>query len=623
MKNQIRFPRGITLAGVAGSCAIATSAFSADNRPSMPEVLVSATRTDVEVERAPASVTVITAEQIEKQQYRYVSEALRSVPGLSVVQTGAPGQLTSVFVRGLPSDATQVLLDGIPINQGLAGLFNFADLTTDNVERIEIVRGPQSTIYGPRAGGGVVHIITKRGAKGVRGGTTFEAGTFSTFRESGSVSGRADWFDYSVGASRLDTEGHRRNSEYRNTSAVANIGMNPTEDLRVFLLGTYSLADTSNPSSITAPRFRDNLLTERWLVAPGFEWEPVGWWKHRLVFEFDDERQVNDPNDDGFVGPTRALFQRYQLDYQNHLRPARWLTVTTGFFYSRVEAEQERPFVAFGAPLISDKTENEAAFIQAQFEPIRNLLLVGGLRYDHFSQHGGITTWRIAGSYKIEKTGTVLRSSLATGFIPPSSQDKIFGNNFLLDPNETRGFDVGFEQALWDERVRFGANYFRNEMTNVIGFDGLFNTLNLGSAETKGVEVFLTAQPLPDLTLSANYSYLDTEKTSARDIAQPVGARLPRRPRNEVFASADYRWFGKLRTGVQVKFVNAREELSFGAPNFDIEDYTVWRLWAEYEVNPHLKFIGRIENLTDEEYAEVFGFPNSERAYYGGVSLQF
>ena len=359
------------------------------------------------------------------------------------------------------------------------------------------------------------------------------------------------------------------------------------------------------------------------MIAPGIDYKPFDWWKHRLVTDYDEERQLNDPNEDGFVGPTRAFFKRYQLDYQNHLEVTRWLKITSGVFYSRIEAEQERPNVLFGAPLLSDRTENEAAFLQIQLEPLKDLLVVASGRHDHFSQFGDIQTYRFAGSYRIERSSTVLRTSWATGFVPPSSQDKIFGNNLSLEPNQTRGFDAGFEQPFWHDRVHLGANYFYNRLTNVIGFDGLFRTLNLGSARTQGVEVFATANPVKNLTLVANYTYLDTEKTSSRDIQQPLGARLPRRPRNEFFASVSYLWWDRLRTGVEWKYVNGREELQFGGPNFDIEDYSVVRLVAEYEVCPNFRVHGRIENLTDEKYAEVFGFPNPGRAYYAGFTLRF
>ena len=589
-------------------------------------VIVSATRFDIPLDQSPASVSVIDSDDLEQKQIERVSDALREVPGLSVVQTGTPGQLTSVFMRGLPSEDMQVLLDGIPINQGLAGEYDFADLTTDDIDRIEVARGPQSTIYGPRALAGVVQIFTKQGT-GTPGITlSEEGGTYDTFRETLESDGKINNFDYSIGLSRLDTDNARPNNNYRNTAGIADIGWSPNEQLRIGSLFTYSLSDTGDPNTIFDPRPIDHLLTEKWLVGPHIDWKPTDWWEQKLVFDYDHERQVNNPNEDGFVGPTRALFVRTQLDYQNDLRLLSWLTLTNGFFYSQVDAGQERPFVsqAFGPQptFISDHTEEIAGFLQATAN-IYNLVFVAGGRIDHFNQFGDVWTYRIASSYKIDKTNTTLHSSVATGFSPPSSQDKIFGNNFGLRPEKDFGWDIGVEQRLWQNRVTVGATYFHNDLSNVIGFNGLFKTLNLGAAETQGLEAELRAQPITDLIFTASYTYLDARKTSSADISQPQGARLPRRPRNEVYVSASYLWWKKLRTTLEAKFVNAREELNFGGPNFDIEDYSFVNVAAEYEINAHVSIFGRIDNLTGEHYAEVFGFPNLGTAAYGGMKLRF
>jgi len=589
-------------------------------------VIVSATRTDIPLDQSPASVSVISSEDIEQKQIERVSDALREIPGLNVVQTGTPGQLTSVFMRGLPSEDMQVLLDGIPINQGLAGQFDFANLTTDDIDRIEVARGPQSTVYGPRALAGVVQIFTKQGAG--KPGFTFssEGGSYDTFRESLESDGKLGEFDYSIGASRLDTDNARPNNNYRNSSGVADVGSSPNEPLRIGSLFVYSLSDTGNPNTIYNPRPVDHFLTEKWFIAPHIDLQLGDWWEHKLIFDYDHERQLNDPNQDGFVGPTRALFERTTVDYQNDLRPTSWLTLTSGFFYSRVNAGQERPFVsqAFGPQptFISDHTQEVAGFLQATVD-IDNFIFVAGGRLDNFNQFGDVWTYRFAGSYKIDKTNTTLHSSVATGFSPPSSQDKIFGMNFGLRPEKDLGWDIGIEQRLWQNRVRVGATYFHNDLSNVIGFNGQFHTLNLGAAETQGLEIELHAQPIADLTFTASYTYLDAEKTSSADISQPRGARLPRRPRNEVYVSGSYLWWKKLRTTIAAKFVNAREEINFGGPNFDIEDYSFVNIAAEYEINPHMSIFGRIDNLTNEHYAEVFGFPALGRAAYGGVKLRF
>ena len=577
-------------------------------------VVVSATRFDIPLDQSPASASVISSEELEQKQIQRVSDALREVPGLSVVQTGVPGQLTSVFTRGLRSEHTQVLLDGIPINQGLQGAFNFADFTTEDIDRIEVVRGPQSTIYGPRALAGVIQIFTKQGTGTPGVMFAAEGGSYDTFREWSQSDGKVDGFDYSVGASRLDTENARPNNNYRNTAAISDVGWSPNEQLRIGSLFTYSVSDIGLPNTIFDPRPIDHFLTERWLIGPHIDWKPTEWWDHKLIVAYDHERQINDPNEDGFVGATRAVFERTQVDYQNDLRPVSWLTLTSGFYYSRINAGQERPFVLFGPTFISDHTNEIAGFVEATLTPVENLIFVAGGRFDHFNQFGGIWTYRFAGSYKIDKTNTILHSSVGTGFSPPSSQDKIFGNNFGLKPEEDLGWDIGIRQQLWQNRVDAGLTYFHNDLSNVIGFNGLFDTLNLGSAETQGLEAELRAQPIPNFVLTAAYTYLEAEKTSSKDVSQLQGARLPRRPRNEIYVSASYLWWKRLRTVVEAKFVNAREELNFGGPNFDIEDYSFVNIAAEYEVNPHFSIFGRIDNLTNEHYSEVFGFPALGRA---------
>jgi vitamin B12 transporter len=608
--------------------AVGSTSADGDQLPEAEPVIVSATRFDIPLDQSPASVSVIDSQDIEHKQIERVSDALREVPGLAVVQTGTPGQLTSVFMRGLPSQDMQVLLDGIPINQGLAGQFDFANLTTDNVERIEIARGPQSTIYGPRALAGVVQIFTKQGTGPPGFTVSEEGGSYDTFRETLQSDGKIGMFDYSIGVSRLDTDNARPNNQYRNTAGIADLGLSLNEQLRVGSLFMYSLSDTGNPNSIFTPKPLDNFLTERWLIGPHVDWKPTDWWEQKLIFDYDHERQVNDPNQDGFVGPTRALFRQTQLDYQNDIRPTSWLTLTNGFFFYRVESGQERPFVLFGPTFISDSVKEIAGFLQATVN-IDNFIFVAGGRLDHFNQFGDVWTYRVASSYKIDKTDTTLHSSVATGFSPPSSQDKIFRFNpgtgplAPLQPEKDFGWDAGIEQRLWNRRVTVGATYFHNDLSNVIGFNGLFETLNLGAAETQGMETELRATPIPNLDLRASYTYLEAEKTDSANIAQLQGARLPRRPRNEVYVSGSYLWCKKFRTTIEAKWVNAREEINFGGPNFDIEDYNFVNFAAEYEISPHMSIFGRVDNLTGEHYAEVFGFPALGTAAYAGMKIRF
>src|SRR5437764_1949356 len=169
-------------------------------------IVITGTRTDIPLDQSPASISVVTSQEFEEKQIERVADALREIPGVSVTQSGTPGQLTSVFTRGLRSEHTQVLLDGIPINQGLAGQMDFADFTTDDIDRIEVARGPQSTLYGPRALAGAIQIFTKRGEGDPIFMVSTEGGSYGTFREAFQTEGQIGAFDYSLGLSRLDTD---------------------------------------------------------------------------------------------------------------------------------------------------------------------------------------------------------------------------------------------------------------------------------------------------------------------------------------------------------------------------------------------------------------------------------
>ena len=562
----------------------------------------------------------------------------------------------------------------------MAGLFNFADLTGDGLDGIEVQRGPQSTLYGPRALAGTIQLFTRRGdeqdpGRAFTAEVSAEGGSFSTFRERVNFSGvlgsvaptlagpapKDDKdkggsapaaavaagpvvFDYSVAGSRLDTDNDRPNNEYRNTAVLANLGLTfrplaltsaGGEAPRLGLLISYSNSDTGDPNTIYDPRPLDNLVSERQLYAPNLDWQLTSWWHHHLVLEYDKERQVNDPNDDGFVGPTRAQFNRYQIDYQNDIAFSRWVTLTTGAFYENVFDYQERPFISqtFGSQpqYVKDFTENEAGFAQFSVTPVKNLLFVAGGRFDHFNLFGDVGTYRFAGSYLFEKTGTTLRSSVATGYSPPAPQDRIFrfNTNDTLDPEKSFGYDFGFEQGFFKDRLHFGANYFHDDLSNVIGSDINGNTFNLGSARTQGIEAFARWEPIHHLLLRATYTYLDAINTSGSDFTnQAPGARLPRRARNEGFASVSYRAFDALTVGFEAKFVNGREDIGFPAPdflpkNFDLGGYTILRFVADYEFRHNLHVYGRVENLGDERYQEVYGYPALRRGFFGGLSARF
>ncbi len=645
-------------------------------------VVVSATRLPLAEDQSPAEVTVIPAEEMAERQTDRVADALRAVPGISVSQSGAPGQLTSVFTRGLESRHTQVLIDGVPINQGLAGQFDFADLTSDGLSRVEVQRGPQSVLYGPSALAGTIQLFTRRGDDG---GTphafTFDAaeegGSFGTFSERADVAGVIGTgpasaptvsdkdakdgksststdasvlaagigvFDYSVAASRLDTDNDRPNNQYRNTAVISDLGFTPRllkldggTAPRFGLLVTYSNSDTGDPNTIEEPSRFDNLVTERQLYAPNIEWQTTNWLHQRLVLDYDKERQVNAPNDPFGSGntPTRGQINRYQLDYQNDVSFTHWATLTTGAFYEQTFAYQ-RTFTPTGTQTAytNDFQTNAAGFAQLSITPVKNALLAVGGRYDSFNDAGDIWTYRVAGSYFVPQTGTTLRSTVATGYAPPTAQDRIFGNNLNLFPEASFGYDFGVEQSVFKDRFRVGVSYFHNDLSNVIGYTtNFFQLANLGSARTQGIELFARWEPVHNLLFRGTYTYLDAVSTAGGDFVTNLapGARLPRRPRNEAFLSVSYRLPGVLSgfsTSLEAKIVNGREDINFDTPtgnpqNVDLGGYTNLRFLASYAINRHFEVYGRIENLTNTSYEEVAGYPTLHRGVFGGGAVHF
>ena len=406
---------------------------------------------------------------------------------------------------------------------------------------------------------------------------------------------------------------------------------------RFGLLITYSNSDTGDPGTITDPTRFDNLVTERQLYAPNVEWQTTSWLHQRLILDYDKERQVNDPYDPFGTGntPTRGQINRYQLDYQNDIAFTRWLTLTTGAFYEQTFAYQ-RTFTPTGTQTayINDEQENAAGFAQLSITPVKNALLAVGGRYDSFNDAGDAYTYRVAASYFVPQTGTTLRSTVATGYAPPTAQDRIFGNNLNLFPEASFGYDFGVEQSVFKDRFRFGVDYFHNDLSNVIGYTtNFFQLANLGSARTQGAEVFARWEPFHNLFFRGSYTYLDAVSTASGDFVANLtpGARLPRRPRNEAFVSVSYRLPGVLSgfsTSLEAHIVNGRQDINFDTPtgnpeNVNLGGYTNLRLLASYAINRHFEVYGRIENLTNAGYQEVAGYPALSRGFFGGGAVHF
>jgi vitamin B12 transporter len=608
------------------------------------EVVVTASRVETPAREVASSITVISAQEIREKQKTDVLEVLRSVPGLDVVRTGGPGKETAVFLRGAKSEQTLVLIDGVEMNDPTSPgrAYDFANLTTDNIERIEILRGPQSTLYGSDAMGGVINIITKKGKEKMAAFASGEYGSFKTFIGKAGVSGGNRWVNYSLGLSYSDTEGISAANEkdgntekdgYQNKSVSARVGFTPTEsfDLDFIFRYTDAKADIDNFGG-TGGDDPNNTTTTKQL----FFRTQAGlslfndFWQQKLGFSLSNhKRRGNNDPDPAHTGElSRDSYdgRLLKLDWQHDLHLHKTNTLTLGVETEEERAESSYYSESFFGPFTSTFEEKTARttgyYLQDQIKLWDSWFTTLGLRLDDHSKFGNETTYRITSAYLIRQTGTKIKGTYGTGFKAPSLYQlyaPTYGDE-NLKPEKSAGWDAGLEQTLWGERLVLGATYFSNRFKDLIDFDsGTSKYINIGEAETKGVELFASVQPADDLTLRASYTYTDTEDKS-------TGKPLLRRPKNKAGVDVGYRFLKRGNINLGLVYVGERDDLDFStfpATRVELGDYLLVNLAASFDITKNFQVYGRIENLLDENYEEVKGYGTPGVSVFGGLKLSF
>ncbi|MBI4641541.1 MAG: TonB-dependent receptor [Candidatus Tectomicrobia bacterium] len=611
------------------------------------EVVITATRIETPSREVASSITVITEREIENKQKTTVLELLRSIPGLDVVQQGGPGRVASIFIRGAKVEHTLVLIDGVEVNDPISPgrAYDFANLTTDNIERIEILRGPQSTLYGSDAIGGVINIITKKGEGKPGFFISTQGGSFTTFRENAGVSGGNKRVNYSLGISRFDTngisaasekDGNREKDDYKNTSLSGRLGLTPTEifGIDVFLRYIDSRFDIDNFGGVGGddPNRRSDsrqlfFRTEARLSL--FD----DLWDQKLGFSLTDhDRNDNDdPDADHPLDFLRSSFsgQLLKFDWQHNFVLHETNTLTLGLETEEEKGESDfRSESAFG-PFTSrfeEKTARTTGFyLQDQIKLLSSFFTTLGVRLDDHSRFGSEVTYRIAPAYLFKETGTKIKATYGTGFKAPTLFQLFssFGNE-NLNPEKSRGWDIGIEQDLWEKRLTLGVTYFRNDFDNLIDFVFDPSTFesgfeNVAEAESKGIELFASIRPIDDLSIRASYTYTDTEDKS-------TGEELLRRPKNKFGLDLDYRFLEMGNVNLTLVYVGKRDDLDFStfpAARVALGSYTLVNLAASYAITKNFQLFGRVENLLDDQYEEVKGFGTPGISAFAGAKVSF
>lgn len=632
-----RQPKPVQAPEAAPPPATTTSVATEPSGEISDEAVVSATGSATPVDQVGSSVTVVTSQEIAARQYRSVPDVLRTVPGLNVVQTGGPGGQTSVFIRGTNSNHVKVIVDGIDVTDpSTTRTYDIGLLATDDIERIEVLRGPQSGLYGADALGGVIVVHTKKGDGPPKVTAMAEGGSFGTFNKSAGVRGSEGRFNYALNVSHqrssdipvtpreLLMPGARRfDNDFENLTLSGKFGVAVTKDFDVNVVTRYVNSTLDITDSLFVPLQRTSESEQFFSRAEGV-WRTFGGLAtHVFGFNYTDIKA--DQRDPGrYVGFSDG--QRLEYDWRSAFTLAPGYVLTVGGDY-----QIERAQVS-SSSIRSAEEDNIAGYAQLQMTPFKNASLVGNVRHDENENFGGYTTWRVAGSYLFEQTDTRFNSSVGTGFKAPTLNDRFaffpgfggfpdFVGNPDLQPEEVLGWDVGFEQGLFDGRMRFGATYFNNDITNLIdgfSFDPVrnaFTTVNFGSVRTEGVEVFASADITDDLRVRLDYTLTETKN-------EDTGAELLRRPRHKASATIGWTPIDPLLITTTILYVGEQDDIhraTFGT--IRMPDYTLVNVAAEYRVDDNMAVFGRVENLFDKDYQNPHGFEGLGFGVFGGVKF--
>jgi len=611
----------------------------------MSDVLVTATKTERSSLEIASSVSIIDSNEISWKKKNTVYDLLKNEYGLSLTQQGGPGSLSYIYTRGANSGHTLVLLDGIEVNMPNEpnNAFDFANLPTDNIERIEILRGPQSTLYGSDALAGVINIITKKGAGKPKFYLSTEGGSFNSYKGLGGLDGSYDFLNYSLSISKFKTDGisaasekygNKENDGSSKNIFTSRIGANITDDLNLDLFFRFTKADADldqfGGEFGDDPTYFFNLEEGAYRAAVNYS-AFNGFWNQSLGVSF--LRNVRKYKFD--VTPfnpssSRSFYdgKKLKIDWQNNFYLTTNNIVTMG-----VETEEEKAISEYYSfsdafNFVSIFPENSSrttgAYLQNQLNIFGNFFNTFGIRYDNHERFGSQVTYRIAPAYIFWETGTKLKANYGTGFKAPSLFylfDPSYGNA-NLNPEKSTGWDAGIEQYFSNSKVIIGLTYFQNSFEELFGFDANFKTINIDKAESSGIEFYFLSNPLKEFHLKTNFTYTNTKNKSEN--SPDRDKLLLRRPKVKISSSVNYIFQERANLNVEVIFVGQRDDMNFSifpAVRVNLKSYTLVNLSASYDVLKFLQLYGRIDNLFDTEYEDVLGFGTPGFSGYLGFKV--
>lgn len=649
--------RGVSaLALLAALCALPTTvrAQSADdqNTIDLPVVVVSATGQPTPANEVASSVSVVTAQDIETRQLRTITDVLESLPGLNVVQTGGPGGQTSVFIRGTNSNHVKVLIDGIDAGNPSdpTGAFNFSSLLASDLARVEVLRGPQSGLYGSDAIGGVISVTTKKGEGPPKITGFVEGGALGTFNQAASLSGSTDKLSYSFNVTHFASTQipvtpqdivppfyPRNPNSYDNWTYSTRLDYAVHDNFDVNFVARYidsRLAYT--PDVYLPPTYAGIPAAERSISYAGmFFTKGEGVWRafdDRLTTTFGvSAMTTSNPT----VGPNSSVNGEYEGNRQVYYLRSNLLMAPGQNLLAGVERREEGMTSSTAYTKLDASTGDTGVYAEYQGSLWNRLFFAANVRYDSDDTFGDHTTWRLAPALVFDETGTRLKASYGTGFKAPSLYQLYapYYGNPNLKPEESTGWDAGFDQKLFGGKVVFGATYFHNDITNLISYDPVtYQNVNISDAKTHGVEAFIALAVTERLDVRLDYTY--TSVTGYFPPGQPFGAACApinavscsplRRPNDKVSLTVAWRPTDEFDVSASLVYNSSWWDIVRLTSNYiDQPGYTVVNVAANYKVNQYATVFGRIDNLFNETYENPNGFLSPGFGAYGGVRLTY
>ena len=634
--------------------------------PIRESVMVTATRTEAPASQVGVSATVFTSDDLERRQVPFVADLVGTTPGAMMIRSGPPGTLTSLFVRGGESDYNKVLLDGIPLNEP-GGTFYLNNLTTENLDRIEIVRGAYSSLFGSDAMASVIQLFTRRAdgaGRRPRGSVQIDGGTYGTVHANASVAGATSRVDYSGGVAQYSSDHRVPNSGLDNTTLSGNLGFRAGSAATLRVISRAELENVGTPGTTAFGRPDLDAFFDRndVVVSVAFDHSPAGALEQRAFYStaYSEQTSTNlilDPpytatfegrtatrQSSDFPGDTQADLRRHHASYQADLQVAASPSYGDHRLTLMADWDGER---ATQENRLSDTTTSNSRDnfgIAAQHQMLwPKVFATVGARVEHNENFGTdlaprATVVVVAQTSSGAIGETRLRASAGTGIKEPTmlesySISPFFLGNLDLSPERSRSVEVGIDQRLAGDRAKVEVAWFDNRFSDIISlrtdpatFEAQY--FNVGETRARGLEFGVQAVPIPAVRARASYTLLDSEiveTTSPGNVLFAPGQWAFRRPRNSGSVGATIEW-RRVTADINGTFIGRFVDSDFGLFNPPLTEnpgHSTWETRVSVALTQQVSAILSIDNLTNTDYSEPFGYQPLGRLVRVGARFAF